>query len=669
MPDRLRLAAQLLVVLKVALVVFAFDPQALDSFALTKSVMSHITALALLVVLIVLFTRDRRPFRITPLHIAIVLLVITFALATAFALDRTIATFGAWRRYLGFDQMLDNGVLFVGVAGAFRSRRERGLLAFGLLAIAVPEVAYGLLQRAGRDFVHYLENPGTLPIGSFGQPDIAGAYFGIVVACGLAVSVWPWSHIPRLIRIAAGSLTAVALFLGVATGTRGTLLAIAGGSAALAVVVLFGRFRPRITTTTAIAIAAAGALVMAVTLAIAAPLLAATFGGSGASRLEIWQTAVRAVAARPLLGLGPDNFSAAYPSLHDIRSALFSPFELQNSTHNIGLYVATSGGIAGLLAWGSVIVLTASIALYAAARREADGLILVLLGAYLGQGTVTITDVGLDWMPFVAAGLAASCWAARQPIAVPSSPKPPEMARAASVGLAAAVLALFLSQGQLTRISASEALATGEALRAAAKPLDAIQYDRRALQLDNTRAEHWGLFGSALQDAGNPSAARSAFIEAAQREPWNPLYWRDIALTYFGQGDERQTLSYLDKTIAADPYDVLAHDLVARIAFNVGNWQRALDEGALAVRIYPVRLESYEAPVRAAVHLQQWRQAEDLVKTGLAQKDGPHLRVLLALVYADSGRREEAIAQIRQALILAPGDAEATQVGQQLGLP
>ena len=139
-----------------------------------------------------------------------------------------------------------------------------------------------------------------------------------------------------------------------------------------------------------------------------------------------------------------------------------------------------------------------------------------------------------------------------------------------------------------------------------------------------------------------------------------------LANTYIAQGDDASARPYLERAIAADPYDVVAHDLLARLAFNAGDWQRALDEGSLAVRMYPKNVDTYEAPVRAAIKLANWPRAEELVRQALGQRETPHLRVLLALVYADTGRIADALTEVDRALALAPGDPEAVQFRQQI---
>jgi len=663
--DPIYVAVQLLVLFKVAVVLFAFYPPALDAFNLTKSVVSHVTALVLAALLVWLFARyGKSVFSVSPIHVAVLGIVVAFAVATLFAVDQTLALFGASRRYVGLAQVLDNAVLFLAVATVFRTERDRARLAIGLLIAAVPITVYGLVQSSGRDLVTYVEGPLTRPIAAFGQPDTAGAYFGIAAACALACAVWPWSPAARRTRIACGALGIAATACGVLTGSRGSLLAMGAGLAGLFLVVLLGRYRPALTLrTAALAVVGSGSLLALIGGAMLVRL-APALGVSVESRIEIWQTSLRAIAMSPLVGVGPDNFVAVYPVLHDIRSVALTGGEMQNSTHDFLLYAATSAGVLGLVAVLSVIVLTAAFALRAATRRDPSALVFVVIASYVAQGAITITDVSIEWVPFVAAGLVAATWVVepKRRVLIPTSGP----TSAAIVGVAALAVAVFLGQAQFSRIAASEAQRAAQGPTGASQPLVALNQARAAIQLDGTRAEYWATFGGVLSQAGNPSAAGNAYEEATHRQPWNPLFWRNLALTYVARRDEPHSVQFLQRAVAADPFDVSAHDLLARLAYNQGDWQTAFDEGALAVRILPSNPDLFDAPVRAAVQLGRLTEAEDMLKTGLAKHETAHLRVLLASVYSAVGRRADAIAELDRALALAPGDAEATQLRQQL---
>jgi O-antigen ligase/Flp pilus assembly protein TadD len=659
--------AQLLVLLKISLVVLVFYPPASDSFALPKSVVSHVSALLLFACVVWLVARyGRAILRITPIHLAMLALVVAFVLATPFAVDRTIGLFGAARRQLGLDQLLDDALLFAAVAMLFPVARDRARLAFGLLVLSAPVAAYGLLQLSGHDFVQYLEVPGARVIAAFGQPDTAGAFFGMLAIAALAVAAWPWGYALRAARVFAAAMAAVAVVLAAGTGARTAIVAVVAGLVAFALILLVGRLRVHMDMRRLTGATAAATLLLGGAFVLLAPALAPRFAASGESRLEIWSTAMRAIAQRPILGVGPDNFVAVYPALHDIRSIVFSSTELQNSTHDVFLYMATSAGLLGLAAFVAVLVLTAVRAVQAAADRRADALILVLLAAYVGQGLVTITDMGLEWIPFAVAGLAGASWPRA---VVRERPGPRRIEQAAAAALVTFAVAVVLSLSQFTRIQASVLAGDADAALRAGQPLTGVERARLALLIDNTRAETWGLFGTALSQAGNASAAGSAFEEATNRQPWNPVYWRDLALTWAARGEMGKAMSYLERTIAADPYDLAANDLLAKLAFNAGNWQRALDAGSLAVQLDPIDTAKYEAPARAAIQLQQWSRAEDLLKRAIAQKDTAHQRVLLATVYVGMGRIPDAAAQVDLALAVEPGNQEAIALKQQIGRP
>jgi Tfp pilus assembly protein PilF len=55
-----------------------------------------------------------------------------------------------------------------------------------------------------------------------------------------------------------------------------------------------------------------------------------------------------------------------------------------------------------------------------------------------------------------------------------------------------------------------------------------------------------------------------------------------------------------------------------------------------------------------------------MLRTGIAQHETAHLHVLLAVIYLSAGRRPEALAELDRALTLAPGDADAQQLRQQV---
>src|SRR5437867_1370509 len=120
--DPLLRVGQGLVFLKIALLVFVFDPKASDAFSLPKSSISYVLSALLAACLLWLFIRQGRPFlRWTPVHLAAAGVVLAFVAATPFALDQTVALFGTWRRYLGLTEMIDVFILYIAAALIFRT--------------------------------------------------------------------------------------------------------------------------------------------------------------------------------------------------------------------------------------------------------------------------------------------------------------------------------------------------------------------------------------------------------------------------------------------------------------------------------------------------------------------------------------------------------------------
>src|SRR5258708_7698201 len=195
--DRVFIAAQVTLLVKLMLTVLVLDPMSQDTFSLPKSVAAHATSLVLAALLVWLLARYGRRILIwTPAHAAVAALVVAFAIATPFALDPTLALFGVFRRYLGLTQMLDNALLYFAVGVLFRDLRSLRLLALVVFGTAIPVLLYALLQRLGLDPLKF--NVSTaIPITTIGNPDIAGAYLAMVGISALGVAFLLFERLPR----------------------------------------------------------------------------------------------------------------------------------------------------------------------------------------------------------------------------------------------------------------------------------------------------------------------------------------------------------------------------------------------------------------------------------------------------------------------------------------
>src|SRR5260221_318957 len=204
----------------------------------------------------------------------------------------------------------------------------------------------------------------------------------------------------------------------------------------------------------------------------AARLLPATLlkDPSIAVRAQIWDTAERAVAARPLLGLGPDNFVVFYPANRSEASAKTGL--LENSTHSNWLYVATSAGLVGLAALFALIALVIEQGIRAAQRGQVGAVALVPLFAYLGQSFVGINEIVLDSVFWLSAGVlvAASATAVQRPRTGHRRPRSAALTGVVAIDAAAAVAVTLV----FPRIATDESISISELYNNADRRREAI---------------------------------------------------------------------------------------------------------------------------------------------------------------------------------------------------
>jgi Tfp pilus assembly protein PilF len=381
------------------------------------------------------------------------------------------------------------------------------------------------------------------------------------------------------------------------------------------------------------------------------------------ARVEAWKVAARLVAARPALGLGPDNFVVAFRPARTEEGVILARQELFDSTHNWLVYSATSAGVIGAVAICAFITLAFVAGVRGARSGSPYAILLVPLAAYLGQGLVDVNDVTLDWVMWLTAGGVAAA-------APPFVGAWPRVQRPAGWSLGAAgalgLIALVIAAGTLPRIVASEYFKTAIAYGQEGNGSAAIENARAALNIDPRRAEYWNAFGNGLAVIGNASAAATAFADAAARAPWDPGYPRNIALQKVRLGDVAGATAAIERSVLLDPFDPVSLDIDARFAFNRGDYVQAAAISEKGIRIDPLVSSRYEVPVRAYLQLRRFDDAKRLLKSGFGLTGDLHLRVLLALTLFQANQRAESLQELSQVLASDPSNAEALGLRAQI---
>ena len=645
------------VLVKIMLTVVLFDPRSIDAFTLPKSIAAHSTSLILVALLVWLVARHGRSVLVwSPLNVGVGALLLAFALATPFAQDRTVAVFGVYRRYLGLTQMLDNGLLYLAITLLFRDRKSLRLLTVVSIGVAVPTLAYALVQRLGLDPFHYRQASTQIPISFMGNPDLAGAFVAIIGVTALGLAFLLGGPAKTWYRIALAAVGVACMGILYATGVRAGVLAIGAGW--LAVLVLTMRLPDRPRHRASLALAPVPFLALGILLSPIRSKLDPSYlrnDLSVISRLDIWQAAARVITAHPVLGVGPDNFAAAYPALRthaSIRTA-----ELQNSTHDVWLYMGVSAGIIGIAAFAFLVVLALDAGVRAAGRGDPRAFALVPLAAYLGQSLVNVNEIVVDWTFWVALGVLAS--ASAVPVAFPRGRSVPRQATAVgAIGLA--IAATLIISNVVPRISVGESLFASGVYSTVGYGQIAVDQGAAAVRTDPRRGENWSGYGASLDQDRHSTAAVVAFAEAARLEPWQPLSWMNLAAVWGRVGNAAAAYSSARRIPVVDPFDGSGRELLSTLAYDEGNYSESATQGeaALAYETDPQE-PAYFITISAYTHLKDLSRAEELARQATAKFPTARLRLLYAAILADEGKKPEAIDVLDALLKEQPQNADA----------
>jgi O-antigen ligase/Flp pilus assembly protein TadD len=678
--DPLAAVGRGVLVLKIVLLIVVFDPAASDAFSLPKVVASRVTTYLLAAIVLGLVLRYRaRLFRWSALYVLAGAYLASNALAAAFALDPTLALYGAPIRLLGLTTLFDLGFTMFATATLIRSAQDLRLVLVALLAASIPVLVYTAVEVAGRDPIAWADPRIT---STLGNPAHLGAYLAIVASVSIAVLAVSWRTLGPTQRAALGGLAfACALTLG-PVGSRAPVLALGVGiAAALALTAVRQR---RIAPPVLVAgVALVAVALFAVLLSPIADRFRTLLSGGDPSREILWSAALQMFTAHPIVGIGPDNFAAAYPSLRTLRSVqLVGVTFLESSPHSWILQAAVSAGTVGAV---TLVVATAYVCYRALRLVPVSPYAVPLLAgiaAFLAQALFAPNEIALDALFWISLGLIIPI----ERLAAPSS-TPPQRAGThgrtagawrdldaldAVAGVAlVAVLALSYAVAWAP-LRASEAHVAALASVSSNDVQQALRLARLSVDLDGSRAQYWAGLGQAQLAAGQPQSALASFERAAAIAPYLSGHWRNVANTklQLAASDRSQVdaaRKAAERAVAAQPVDPLAHDVLARVMLEQGDRDGAIREGLRALALWEDDRVARQVVGVAYAQLGRYPEAEAVVGPGIETDSGFELRLLLAQVLAAEGRRDEARMHINYVLDRDPSNAEARRLIATLG--
>lgn len=574
----------------------------------------------------------------------------------------------------------------------------------------------GLAQIAGIAAIH---QGATRIDASLGNAEYYAGYLLFTIAIALWQAFETRNKKDAWLRYSLFGLAIVQIVLLFATGTRGTLIGLVAGG-------IFGSILWAIEAgkqgrkSAAIVFASLVLLVGGLFVARDTSFinnnqnldrLASVFQLKEAlgPRLTIWDMAIQGIKERPLTGWGQEGFNYVFSTYY--HPSMYAQEPWFDRAHNMYLDWAVSGGIPAAIFFVLVLA-SATIALYRARVSRFERVFLLsALAAYAVQG-LAVFDNLFSYIPLVAV-LAMAHMASSRPIHMFESAREINDSRLDTlVAPAAVVVALVL----VWCVNMPSVFAGTNVIKGltASYPAEArLAYFRTAVEYDGLAHQEVveQLLSFASQTAGDGSVSqetRQAIVDFAaqemlvelERAPKDARLHLQFALFLRSIGDFKgaqqesaiaRSLSpkkqstiieqgiesfQLGEFAAAKEYFTTAYELDTRNTDVVGYIAAAsiaskdvVGGKALLQQTFGTTSVNHPLLVIAYYQILDWNNLIEILRTKARETNDPMAEFQLAAAYSQAGRTDEAVAQIRAAIIKFPeAEAQGEALLQQLGV-
>jgi len=507
-----------------------------DTYVLPKLLVARALVLLLAALWLMRGAVERRlVIRRTPLDIALLIFVASAAISTVFAINRNLALFGGYDRYEGFLTISLYAALYWLTVQCLESEHSARLLIRTLLmsgyAAAVFAIAQSLLASAhgipsgesAFDFAGVARAQGTM-----GNANLLATFLAMLLPIAFDKLVTTASWWLRAAWLNVLVVMSVALLL---TFGRAAIVA-----AALAMVMVgLRRLRPwrkprRLIGPMLALIIAGGLLVIPAQggLALGRSILdrfgsiADPTAGSNATRIHVWHDSLRLIAARPLVGFGPDTFGLVYPRFE---TGDWTPGYRIDKAHADTLQVAATQGALGLASY-LALMLSAVIMFWRARGAET----IALFAGWLAYQVVT--QVNFSWLP-----AAAPFWlflGAAAVLCLERRPRVHQLAvdrwRGAAAVLAAGAALALLGPAVIRPYQAEADFSAGLEAELHGDSTTSLALVQEARRLSADNPAYADEAGTLLIRAGSIGEARHAFKEAIELGSEDPAAYRSLAI-------------------------------------------------------------------------------------------------------------------------------------------
>lgn len=183
---------------------------------------------------------------------------------------------------------------------------------------------------------------------------------------------------------------------------------------------------------------------------------------------------------------------------------------------------------------------------------------------------------------------------------------------------------------------------------------------RRAVATEPSLASGWNNLGIVLQEAGKLEESRTCLERVVALQPDSPQAHNNLANTCHRLGHTELAERHYQQALQLDPDYARAHSNLAHLFSADGRHEEAIDEAQRAIDLDPQLIDAYLnlAEAHGARH-QHARALHTLAMVRTFAAQHPAVLVASARALEQADRLDEALRFARQAVALAPLDAEA----------
>jgi O-antigen ligase len=505
------------------------------------------------------------------------LYVLSLILSSWHSPDAALSWFGTnWRRYGAVIQIAV--LLFAWTVAAIGNRRR---ILRAVTVATVLAAVYGIAQFAGFDpwlpasAYHVGEGVWTIvrPPSTFGHASYFATWLVMAAFLSVALAGMEEGRAWRWVAWIASGLAASAMLL---TGTRASILGLAVGGAVWLYRRGFRAWRRVRVVTAAIALGAAAFYFSPAGWQLRSRARWFAEDPWGGARPLLWRDSLAMGLSHPLLGFGPEVFTAEFPRYESENLARAYPDFAHESPHNIFLDALVSQGLPGLLLLGLLL---------AQGFRTRDPAIAAALAAGVAAQQFTVFTLPTALLTFTTVALA---------IPVPDAPPSSAVWRRPMLALAPVALFLLFCAVRYTLADAALAEAQNRLRAGDIRGADGSYTQYARWRLPGTSADLW--YSRALSEfAGrttDPALRLQALVRSgtaalqateSSEDPFNA--WYNMAQLAAGRIDAQGAERALRAAIAANPNWFKPHWTLARLLQLQGRHKEALAEAGLALRL------------------------------------------------------------------------------------